>query len=103
MKSLTVLIVANIMNISSRLNFQTIFVSNVHSLVNPQELIKIPAKIMRITSLVLLKSITEIFIGAILFEVVLSEWKPARVVPLHKKGKKHLLKIIIAQSLFCPL
>ena len=30
----------NIMNISSRFNFQTIFVSNVHSFVNPQELIK---------------------------------------------------------------
>ena len=47
---------------------------------------KIPAKIIRIASPVIANSLTKIFNMAISNEFVLSEWKLARVTPLHKKG-----------------
>ena len=82
------------MNISSRFNFQTISVSKFHkflislNLCKSTGIDKIPAKIMRIASPVIVKSITEIFNRAILFEVVPSEWRLARIIPLHKKVQK---------------
>ena len=80
------------MNTSSRFNFQTISVSKVHKFLHSLNPCKstgidnIPAKIIRIASPVIVKSITEIFKRAILSKVVPSEWKSARVIPLHKKG-----------------
>jgi hypothetical protein len=52
---------------------------------------KIPAKIIRIASPVIANSLAKIFNRAITSDSVPSEWKAARVTPLHKKGPRNLL------------
>ena len=52
---------------------------------------KIPAKIIHIFSPVIASSLTKIFDRAISNQSVPSEWKQARVIPLHKKGSRYRL------------
>ena len=51
---------------------------------------KIPAKIIRIAAPVIAESLTKIFNTAIFSETVPSDWKVARVIPLHKSGPRNL-------------
>ena len=52
---------------------------------------KIPAKIIRIAAPIIANSLTRIFNTAIYSETVPSEWKLARVIPLHKNGPRNML------------
>ena len=82
---------------TSKLNFQAVSESTVQRLLlslNPRKstgIDKIPAKIIRVASPVVANSLTKIFNRAISNESFPSEWKQARVVPLHKKGSRNLL------------
>ena len=78
---------------TSKLNFQAVVSeSTVHRLLlslNPRKstgIDKIPGKIIRVD-----KDLTKIFNRAISNESFPSEWKQARVAPLHKKGSRNLL------------
>ena len=77
---------------TSKLNFQAVSESTVHRLLlflNPRKstgIDKIPGKIIRVD-----KDLTKIFNRAISNESFPSEWKQARVAPLHKKGSRNLL------------
>ena len=74
--------------------FQVISVAKVVGLLqslNPYKstgIDKIPAKIIRIAAPVVADSLTKIFNAAmpIYSETVPSDWKVARVIPLHKSG-----------------
>ena len=82
---------------TSKLNFQAVSESTVQRLLlslNPHKstgIEKIPAKIIRVASPVVANSLTKIFNRTISNESFPSEWKQARVVPLHKKGSRNLL------------
>ena len=96
---------------TSKLNFQAVSESTVQRLLlslNPRKstgIDKIPAKIIRVASPVVANSLTKIFNRAISNESFPSEWKQARVVPLHKKGSRNLLNnnnIIISPYIYSP-
>ncbi|CAB4029658.1 RNA-directed DNA polymerase from transposon BS, partial [Paramuricea clavata] len=80
-----------ITRVTSNFKFQAVSESKVHRLLlslNPGKstgIDKIPAKIIRIASPVIANSLAKIFNRAITSESVPSEWKAARVTPLHKK------------------
>ena len=79
------------------LKFQAVSESKVYRLLsslNPCKstgIDKIPAKIIRIASPIIANSLTKIFNRAISNESIPSEWKVARVMPLHKKGLRNQL------------
>jgi hypothetical protein len=52
---------------------------------------KIPAKILKYSAAVILPSLTNLFNSSIGMGIFPSEWKIARVVPLHKKGSRSVL------------
>jgi hypothetical protein len=58
---------------------------------------KIPAKIIRIVAPIIANSLIRIFDTAIYSETVPSEWKLARVIPLHKNGPRNML------NNYCPI
>ena len=82
---------------TSKLNFQAVSEYTVQRLLlslNPRKstgIDKIPAKIIRVASPVVANSLTKIFNRAISNESFPSDWKQAKVVPLHKKGSRNLL------------
>ncbi|CAB3992421.1 Hypothetical predicted protein, partial [Paramuricea clavata] len=86
-----------ITRVTSNFKFQAVSESKVHRLLlflNPGKstgIDKIPAKIIRIASPVIANSLAKIFNRAITSESAPSEWKAARVTPLHKKGPRNLL------------
>ncbi|CAB4026264.1 Hypothetical predicted protein [Paramuricea clavata] len=52
---------------------------------------KIPAKILKKSASVITPSLTNLFNSAIGMGIFPSEWKSARVIPLHKKGSRSVL------------
>ena len=82
---------------TSSFKFQTVSETNVYKLLsslNPCKstgIDKIPAKIIRIVAPIIANSLTRIFNTAIYSETVPSEWKLARVIPLHKNGPRNML------------
>jgi hypothetical protein len=82
---------------TSSFKFQTVSETKVYNLLsslNPCKstgIDKIPAKIIRIAAPIIANSLTRIFNTAIYSETVPSEWKLARVIPLHKNGPRNML------------
>ena len=80
---------------TSSFKFQTVSETNVYKLLsslNPCKstgIDKIPVKIIRIAAPIIANSLTRIFNTAIYSETVPSEWKLARVIPLHKNCHNH--------------
>ena len=58
---------------------------------------KIPAKILKYSAFVISPSLTNLFNSSIGMGIFPSEWKIARVVPLHKKGSRSVLDNYIGQ------
>ena len=51
---------------------------------------KIPAKILKIAAPVIAQSLTNLFNYSIQTEIFPTEWKVAKIIPLHKSGPKNL-------------
>ncbi len=82
---------------TSSFKFQTVSKTKVYNLLsslNPCKstgIDKIPAKIIRTAAPIIVNSLTRIFNTAIYSKTVSSEWKLARVIPLHKNGPRNML------------